>query len=485
MRLPALLAAAVVALSALAGCSSDEPARPGVVTVGLQEPGTLLPADVDDQAGRFVTGALWTPLADYDPVTGQLTPRAATSITSTDHVTWTVKLRPDLKFHDGTPVTAQSYVDTWHAIAGENWEVTPVLTKSLRAKQITAPDATTIRLVLDRPSSQVPAWLSAPGLVPMPASVLASHDWNGFARHPVGDGPFRLADGWAPGTGGTLLRVTPAEGKATEVDLRVGDPVEQYDAVRDGSLDLVTSVPGERHEAMHTDFADRHTTWPLPEAGYLVFPTADPRFADAAVRHAFALAVDRSALEAGPLAHQVDPAHALLPPADAPGERTGTCRPCSFDAAAAKSLLAQSGFTGPTTVYFDPGAGQWTRPLATGVATALGVPVTAAQRPNGRVDGPSTVDLNLASASPADLLTTLASASGYSDPGFAQDLTAAESAATTAEAGQLYRVAENQLLRDLPVAPLWTGHGHAVWSPRLHGVVAAAFSGIDLAALSV
>ena len=38
-------------------------------------------------------------------------------------MTWTVKLRPGWKFHDGTPVTAQSYVDTWQAIAGENWEV--------------------------------------------------------------------------------------------------------------------------------------------------------------------------------------------------------------------------------------------------------------------------------------------------------------------------------------------------------------------------
>ncbi|MGW4487898.1 ABC transporter substrate-binding protein [Amycolatopsis sp. NPDC004368] len=485
MRLPAALLAAVVALSTLAGCSSEEPARPGVVTVGLQEPGTLLPADVDDQAGRLVTGALWTPLADYDPATGKLTPRAAASITSTDRVTWTVKLRPGLRFHDGTPVTAESYVDTWRAITRENWKTTPVLTKSLRAKQITAPDTSTIQLVLDRPSSQVPAWLSTPGLVPMPASVLASRDWNAFARHPVGDGPFRLADGWAPGTGGTLLRVTPAEGKASEVDLRVGDPVDQYDAVRDGSLDLVASVAGDRHEAMHADFADRHTTWPLPEAGYLVFPAGDPRFADATVRHAFALAIDRGALEAGPLAHQVDPAQALLPPADAPGERTGTCRPCTFDAAAAKSLLGQSGFTGATTVYFDPGAGIWTRPLASGLAATLGVPVTAAQRPTGQALGLSTVDLKPASASPADLLSTLASAAGYTDDGFRQDLAAAEAAATPAEAGQLYRVAENQLLRDLPVAPLWTGHGHAVWSPRVHDVRAAAFSGIELAEISV
>ncbi|MDT8912206.1 ABC transporter substrate-binding protein [Amycolatopsis sp. PS_44_ISF1] len=484
-----LLAAAAVALTActaLAACTAAAPARSGALAVGLPEPGTLLPADVDDQSGRLITGALWTPLADFDPASGRLTPRAAESITSADRVHWTVRLRSGGRFHDGTPVTAESYVDTWKAVAAENWAATPVLTESLRAKEISAPDPATIRIDLDRPSGQVPALLSAPGLVPLPASVLASRDWNGFARHPVGNGPYRLADGWAPGTGGRLARVTPEPGRAHEIDLRVGDPVEQYDEVRAGSLDLVTSVPGERHEAMHTDFADRHTTWPLPEAGYLVFPVRAPRFADATLRHAFALAANRQELEDGPLAHQVDPAVALLPPADAPGRRTGTCRPCSFDAPAAKGLLTQAGFTGPATVYFDTGTGAWTNSLTAGLSKTLGVPVTARPKPSdGPLESPSTMELKAATPSPAELLTGLAAASGYQDPGFTQDLAAAESAATPEEAGQLYRVAENQLLRDLPVVPLWTGHGHAVWSPRVHEVTATPFAGLDLAGLAM
>ena len=130
MRLLALLT--VVAL-AVTGCTTADPARPGVLSAGIREPATLLPADVTDQAGRLVTGALWTPLADYDAATGKVTPRAAESIESTDRVRWTVKLRP-AKFHDGTPVTAQSYVDTWKAIAGSQWSSSVVLTKLLRAR---------------------------------------------------------------------------------------------------------------------------------------------------------------------------------------------------------------------------------------------------------------------------------------------------------------------------------------------------------------
>jgi oligopeptide transport system substrate-binding protein len=477
MRLLVLFA--VLAL-AVPGCSDPGPA-PGVLSVGIREPATLLPADLADQAGRLVTGALWTPLADYDAATGKVTPRAAESIASTDRVHWTVKLRP-ATFHDGTPVTAQSYVDTWKVIAASHWVSSPVLTKLLRAREIKASGPAELTLTLDRPSGQVPALLSAPGLVPLPASVLASRDWNGFAKAPVGNGPYRLDGPWKPGSGGTLKQVGGSG--AAEIDLRVGEPAAQYDAVKAGTLDLATEVPGEKHEAMH-EFGDRHVTWALPQAGYLAFPVASPAFADATVRHGFALGVDRAALEAGPLAHQVDPAKALLPPADAPGERTGTCRPCSFDAPAGKALLKQASFPGGATVYFGPGAEEWTRTLAVGLHKALDVSVTAQARPAaGPLDGPSTLDVKLATPSPYELLSTLASESGYTDEVFRQNLTLADAAATADEAGELYRLAENQLLRDLPVAPLWSGHGHAVWSERIRNVTTTPFTGPVLAGIS-
>lgn len=479
MRLLALLTVAALAVT---GCSAAGPARPGVLSVGIREPATLLPADVTDQAGRLVTGVLWTPLADYDAATGKLTPRAAESIGSTDRVHWTVKLRPAM-FHDGTPVTAKSYVDTWKAVADSAWPAAPVLTKLLRAREITASTPDTITITLDRPSGQVPALLSAPGLVPLPASVLASRDWKGFAAAPVGNGPYRLDGAWRPGSGGTLKRV--GSGKAEEIELRVGDPVAQYDAVKAGTLDLATEVPGEKHDAMHGDFGDgQHATWALPRAGYLAFPVANPRFADATVRHGFALGIDRAALEAGPLAHQVDPAKALLPPADAPGERSGTCRPCSFDAAAGKALLQQAAFPGGATVYYGPTTEAWTRTLVVGLHKSLDVSVTA-QPVSGPADGPSTLDVSLTTASPYELLSTLATTSGYTDDVFRQNLELADAAATPEESGELYRLAENQLLRDLPVAPLWSGHGHAVWASRVHDVATTPFAGPVLAGIGV
>ncbi len=470
-----LLAAALLA----AGCSeSGEPPAPDVLRVGLAAPATLLPADVRDQSGRILAGALWTPLGDYDPATGKTTPRAAESVTSADRTTWTVKLKNGGKFHDGTPVTSQSYVDTWKAIGQENWQASRVVKDLLRAKEITAPDPLTIKLVLDRPSGQVPALLSSPALVPLPGSVLASRDWAGFARHPVGNGPFRLDGDWQP-SGGKLVRVTDAAGKARVIELKTGDAAAQYDEVKAGKLDLSTAVPGDRHEAMHTDFAQRHVMWALPSAAYLGFPLTAAHFSDATVRHGFALGSDRAALEAGVLGKQVDPAKSLLPPAVAPGERSSTCRPCTFDAGAGKSLVTQAEFPAGTPVHFGQSTTNWLRPLAEQVTKAVGVPL--APEPG---QGPFAIELNLMTPSPQEVLSEIVKATGYSSDGFADLLKSAEET-ESADSGEVYRLVENQLLRDLPVAPLWSGHGHAVWAERVGEVKATPFGGVDLSAASV
>ncbi|OLZ46580.1 peptide ABC transporter substrate-binding protein [Amycolatopsis coloradensis] len=475
MRLLApLLAAALVATSCT---ESGEPPAPDVLRVGLATPATLLPADVHDQSGWMLTGALWTPLGDYDPAAGKLAPRAAESVTSADRTTWTVKLKDGGKFHDGTPVTSQSYVDTWKAIGQEHWRASPVVKDLLRAKEITAPDPLTIKLVLDRPSGQVPALLSSPALVPLPASALASRDWAGFARRPVGNGPFRLDGDWQP-TGGKLVRVADAPGKARVIELKTGDAAAQYDEVKAGKLDLSTVVPGDRHEAMHTDFSQRHVMWALPKVAYLGFPLTERLFSDATVRHGFALGIDRAALEAGVLGKQVDPAKSLLPPAVAPGERSSTCRPCTFDAGAGKSLLTQAEFPA-TPVHFGQSRANWLRPLAEQASGAVGVPLA----PEAGT-GPFAIDLDLVTPSPQEVLAEIVKATGYSSDGFA-DLLKSAGETESADSGEIYRLAENQLLRDLPVAPLWSGHGHAVWAERVADVKATAFGGVDLSAASL
>ncbi|QFU92315.1 ABC transporter substrate-binding protein [Amycolatopsis sp. YIM 10] len=450
MRLISVLLLAAV----LTACTpAPEPPAPDVLTVGVTEPGSLVPAEVRDQAGRTVVSALWTPIP-------------AEAATSPDLLTWTVK-PPTGRFHDGTPVTAKSYVDTWRLTGG-----------SLGAREITAVDESTVRIVLEHPSGEIPVKLTAPAFLPLPESVLASGDWNGFSRHPIGNGPYRMAAPWEPGKGAKLTRITPESGKPREIELRAGAPGTHYDEVKAGTLDLATEVPGDRHEAMHTDFADRHAMWPLPSAGYLVFPLGDKRFEDAAVRFAFAMAIDRAAVAKGPLGDQADPAKGALP-----GDRSATCRPCSHDPAAAKALASQGGFSGEVNLYFAPGEEAWARALAEQVQAALSVPVHAKPRPEGTLDGPLAITVQ--AATPGEAVTALTAATAYAGAGFGDLVAAASSATGEEERAQRYRLVENQLLRDLPAAPIWTGHGHAVWSPRVRGATALPFRGIELTNITV
>jgi oligopeptide transport system substrate-binding protein len=414
----------------LAACSAPtRPAPPpGTLTVGLPEP-----APTGDPT---VTNLLWTPVVDYDPTTGKVTPRAAAAVTSTDQVTWTVALNP-ATYSDGRPVTAQSYVDAW------------VRVKSLPTKEVAAVDDRTVRLALTRPDSDLPAFLASPLALPYrPEDPM------------LGDGPFRLTTQWQPGKGAHAVRVHHEPGKANEIELRVfGDMAAAYDEVKAGALDVALAVPGSRHDAMHADFADRHVLWAQPSVTYLRLDT----LTDAAARFAVSMSVDRKALATGAMDNQVDAATALLPPAIAPGARSGACRACATDLAAAKSLREQAGLT---AVKVE------SRALADQVRAALGVDVSSGPAVQVRTQA-------LATLSPYDFLA------GLNVPSIQQFLDSAAASGDFAERAQQYRLAENQVLRDLPVTPLWSGHGHAVWGPRVRGVTATTTHGVELAGVNV
>jgi oligopeptide transport system substrate-binding protein len=217
---------------------------------------------------------------------------------------------------------------------------------------------------------------------------------------------------------------------------------------------------------MHQEFATRQVMWDEPTAGHLQFGSALP---EAAARFAISMSLDRKGLAASALDNQADPATALIPPAIAPGERSGACRACTNDPAAAKSLRDQAALT---TVRFGSGS-EPGKVIARQVYAVLGINVDAASVPLigvGRTDQER--------LSPYEFFQQL------DVPSIQQFLDAAAASGDFADRAQQYRLAENQVLRDLPVAPLWWGHGHAVWGERVHDVTATSAHGVELAAIS-
>lgn len=125
---------------------------------------------------------------------------------SPDKLTWTFTLRDGLKWHDGTPVTAEDCVASL-----KRWSVRDPLGKMLMADadQLTATDARTFKLVLKQPFPLLLDVLGKPN-APLPVMMparLAATPADQRIGDPVGSGPFRfLKDQWRPGNAMMLER---------------------------------------------------------------------------------------------------------------------------------------------------------------------------------------------------------------------------------------------------------------------------------------
>jgi peptide/nickel transport system substrate-binding protein len=118
---------------------------------------------------------------------------------SPDGLTWTFRLRPGLKFHDGEPVLAKD------AVASINrWAASDVMGGRIKAveNEIAAADDRTFRWVLKKPFPKMLLALgkiTGPCCFVMPARIAATDPFRKIAEY-VGSGPMRfIRDEWNPG----------------------------------------------------------------------------------------------------------------------------------------------------------------------------------------------------------------------------------------------------------------------------------------------
>ena len=107
---------------------------------------------------------------------------------SPDGLRWTVDIRTDAKFTDGTPVTPEDVAYTYTK-AGESGGLTDVTVLDAA----TVVDRDTVELKLKKPQSTFVNRLITLGIVPRHA-----HN-DGYARNPIGSGPYKLVR-WDEGT---------------------------------------------------------------------------------------------------------------------------------------------------------------------------------------------------------------------------------------------------------------------------------------------
>lgn len=187
--------------------NGGEPKPGGTITLGLSaEPDTLDVHKTNMTASEVVTKLIGGSLLTTDPETKEIKPYLAESYSiSADQKTWTFTIRSGVTFHDGTPLTAASFKETYErAMAPETASpgTGPLLSV---IESIAAPDDKTLILQLKEPSAPLLSYLIQPN-VTQPLSMAAIQKYGKeYGRNPVGVGPWKF-ESWKTGESITLVR---------------------------------------------------------------------------------------------------------------------------------------------------------------------------------------------------------------------------------------------------------------------------------------
>jgi peptide/nickel transport system substrate-binding protein len=278
-------------------------------------------------------------------------PRLATGWTvSADARTWRFTLRDGVRFHDGAPCDADAVCASLRRMArpdkGYTLGAPGVWAQYLGDARITAPDARTVEIALSHPMADLPDVL-VQGYVVAPSSLPDLE--AGITTRPVGTGPYRLTgigDGWIEAEAVAHFAGTPANPR-----LRwqaEPDPARRLEALQVGRAQMATALDFHGSQALGPDCTRVETLSPVAII-YLLNAARGP-LADARVRLALALAIDRGALIEAAVAGAARPLHGFVSPLHfGAGPDPAPAR----DLAAARALLTQAGYPNGLTLGLD------------------------------------------------------------------------------------------------------------------------------------
>ncbi|MCH7984691.1 MAG: peptide ABC transporter substrate-binding protein [Chloroflexi bacterium] len=363
--------------SAATGEDSD-PRRGGVFNTLWSDPPTLDPHVVTDGTSLEIVIEIFSGLVHLGPDTSNpFEPDLAESWSiSGGSTVYVFKLRNDLKFSNGDPVTAQDFKwsferaahpDTASTIAGEILGDIVGIQDIIEGNATTASgieviDERTLRITIDAPKAYFIAKLTYPTAFVLNRKNVESAG-DSWTDDPVGTGPFVLKE-YRVGQRIRIARNDNYWGRAAYLDevvfnLAGGVAMAMYEndeidvtGVGFNDLDRVQDPTQE----ISNDLVDVPADFGI---SYIGFNLAEAPFDDANFRRALNHAVDKQLIAEQVFLNQVKPASGIIPPGF-PGyspEISGL----EFDLELAQDLLAQSAYADPETrpriVITEPGTG--------------------------------------------------------------------------------------------------------------------------------
>ncbi|MFP4233324.1 MAG: ABC transporter substrate-binding protein [Nitriliruptoraceae bacterium] len=335
----------------------DEAVTPeGTIRVGTSgEPPHLDPHRSTDTLVLLITGHVYETLFTSDARHRPVPLLAAEHHVSDDDLVHTITLRPGIRFHDGTPLTATDVIaslERWGQLSG----LGAALLDAVEA--LSAPDPLTVRLQLHHPYGTIPQSLTRQlqAATIHPAHVLDRSDATSLAA-PIGTGPYRV-DGWEPGRQIRLERAEtyrpppgPADGyagyrprhAAALEFIPLPDEAARVAALRAGDVHLLETVSPDQLPVLERD---PDITARLEAADVwlnLVLNRRAPALEPLGVRQAIQRALDHDAIlqaAVGTGAYELDPD--LLPGAALWSSEAGSEHYHPRDPEGARALLAEA-----------------------------------------------------------------------------------------------------------------------------------------------
>jgi len=304
---------------------------------------------------------------------GKLEPTLALSWKMTsDPSVWEFKLRPNVKFHDGTPFTAKDVVFSLNRARGPNAQVKSLLAS---VEDIKAVDDLTVHVKTKGPNLIFPnnltnlfimseKWSKDNGAVDTQDAT--SKPENGATRAVNGTGPYVLASREVDSK--TVMKLNPnywGKGKAplqvTElVYLPIKSPATRVAALLSGEVDFAQDIPAQDVARLKQDSKLRINEGPENRSIFLGLNVGAPElkssnvkgknpFADPKVRQAVELAIDRDAIKRSVMRGLSIPSGVMAPSFVNGYEKAMAAYP-KADVAKAKALLAEAGYPNGFTV---------------------------------------------------------------------------------------------------------------------------------------
>ncbi|WP_245513245.1 ABC transporter substrate-binding protein [Enterovirga rhinocerotis] len=357
--------------TALAGIASAQEKTLRIAMTAADIPRTLGQPDQGFEGNRFTGIPIYDSLVQWDlskekepsvPIPGLATEWSV----GEDKTKWTFKLRPGVKFHDGSPVNAAAVV----------WNVQKVLDKSaphFDASQVgvtasrmptlrsaKAIDDMTVELTTSEPDSFLPInitnlFMASPAHWEAKFKAASASDpaekakqaWTAFAADPSGSGPFKVT------------RFVPRE----RLELAANDAY--WDEKRRPKIAKVVLIPLPEANARTAALLSGQVDWieaPAPDAaaqiksrGFKIYQNVQPHnwpwqlsfaegspWLDKRVRHAANLCINRSELKEA-LNGMMAEATATYEPGH-PWYGNPTFK-AKYDPAAGKKLMTEAGFS--------------------------------------------------------------------------------------------------------------------------------------------